>query len=92
MHVRRITTVLVAASMTFATTLLGAGVAFAATSYPGGSTPPPTHVGGITFPATHPLTQTGSNIYPYLIVASIALVVGAALRIFTRARAAHRAS
>jgi len=91
MHMRRLATVLVAASMTFGATLLTSSMAFAATSYPGGSTPPPTRVGGITFPATHPLTQTGSNIYPYLIVASIALVIGAALRIFTRARAAHRA-
>ena len=89
MHMRRLVSVLIAASITLGATLLTSSMAFAA-SYPGGSTPPPTRVGGITFPATHPLTQTGSNIYPYLIVASIALVIGAALRIFTRARAAHR--
>jgi hypothetical protein len=88
MHVRRLVQILIAASMTFVVTLLGASVAFAATSYPGGSKTPPTRVGGITFPARH-LTQTGSNIYPYLIVASIALVIGAGLRIFTRARAAR---
>ena len=89
MHVRRLVQVLIAASMTFVVTLLGATVAFAATSYPGGNKPPPTRVGGITFQAPHHLTRTGSSIYPYLIVASIALVIGAALRIYTRARAAH---
>jgi hypothetical protein len=87
MHVRHLGRVLVTAALAFASSTLLAGVAFAQ-SYPGG-TKIPTKVGGVHFQRGVHLQQTGSNTVEYLIVASVVLLAGLALRMVVRARTAH---
>jgi hypothetical protein len=90
LELRRLARFLITSTVVSAALLLSAGVAFAQ-SYPGGNPPPPTKVGGITFPSTNPLQRTGSNTYLYLAIAGAVIVIGVGMRIFTRARATRSA-